>query len=810
MINNRLTYLLLTIVLLFSVNDNAYSQNFPGCASIDAGTDITLGDCSDVVLTSDVFEVGSTETYEVQSIPYAPPISYTQPGGTPVSVNIDDTWSSVINLPFDFCYFGNVYTTAQIGSNGAISLGTSHCTTSGCHPWSFDNQVPFTSPANAGHILGLYHDVNPYVGGTINYYLLGEAPCRVFIVVFNELPHYSCTSLRSTFMMVLYETTNVIDVYVEKKELCTSWNGGRAAIGIQNPAGNVGYTAPGRNTGQWSVNSSSPEAWRFQPTGTALPHVVEWLEGAMVIATGSTVTVSPSVPTTYTARATYTSCNGDEIVVEDDVLVTPTDPNPMIINATEINVSCHGLSDGSITANVTGGEAPYTYSIDGLTFTSNNVFTDLESGTYSIAVEDAEGCLKHVFVEITDPGTIGLDGSTTNLSCFEYDDGSVSLTHTGGTSPFTYTVNGGPSQSDPVFSDLSAGTYQFIATDANGCQDSVVKVITQPNPPTSHISMTDSVFCAEGTVTIETTGVSNGSFSATPSGLIISSISGLINLQNSQPGTYDVVYSFTENGCAYKDTLRIRVIGSSDLGVPKYIDLCIGESWTPNAQGANNIVWSDGLVNGETVEGILGSYTYYVSGNIESCQLEDSVVVTTHPLPDVDFTANPVLGPPPLPVVFENTSNGSYSYLWTFGDGDTTTDNSLVITHTFDNVGDYNTVLTATDQYGCQNAVSQLIKVIIPDMVYTFPNIFTPNGDGQNDAFFVTNLQNVNHIDIVILNRWGNVVFESSDLNFAWNGKVNNSGAECEDGIYFYKAELSNDYGEQETAHGYVHLNRNN
>ncbi|HLW39737.1 MAG TPA: gliding motility-associated C-terminal domain-containing protein [Brumimicrobium sp.] len=818
---NRI-YIVLGLFVLF-LSGNVKAQNFVGCPSVDAGEDVNI-DCTEtcVTLTANPFHAGNTDTYVVESIPYAPPIPFNHPGGTAVSVNTDDVWSPLINLPFDFCFYGQTYTQAKIGSNGAISLGNVVGT---YHPYSFDAPIPTNNlgaSSNPGNIFGVYHDMEPgtQYGGQVKYHLLGEAPCRVLVVTFDNLPHFgtSCrATLRSSSMIVLHEVTNTIEVYVKRKDLCMSWRDGRAVMGIMPNGGGQGIAPPGRNTGQWTVDENSPEAWRFIPNGTPI-YTTEWLdEDDNVISTDLSIDVCPTVETTYKARVTYTSCTGGlPIVVEDEVVVTPslyspiTVDNPVVVDATFEAVSCHGVNDGEIVVNASVGAQPYIYYLNGGSPQSSNVFTDLPSGEYFVTVVDDSGCVRNTTVNLIDPGTIGLDGSTTNLSCFEYNDGSASLTHTGGTDPLTYSINGGVDQSNPVFSDLPAGTYQFIATDANGCQDSVVKVITQPNAPTSHISMTDSVFCAEGTVTIETTGVSNGNFSATPSGLIISSISGLINLQNSQPGTYDVVYSFTESGCAYKDTFQIRVIGSSNLGVPNYIDLCIGESWTPNAQGADNFVWSGGLVNGEPAEGILGTFTYYVSGSVEQCLLEDSVVVTTHELPDVSLSANPVSGPSPLSVVFENTSSGNYSYVWTFGDGDTTTDNSLVVTHLFENVGDYYTILTATDQYGCENTAHQLIEVIVPDMVYVFPNIFTPNGDGQNDEFFITNLQNVDNIDIVILNRWGNIVFESSDLNFVWNGNVNNSGMECEDGVYFYKAELSNDFGEQETAHGYVHLNRNN
>jgi gliding motility-associated-like protein len=84
------------------------------------------------------------------------------------------------------------------------------------------------------------------------------------------------------------------------------------------------------------------------------------------------------------------------------------------------------------------------------------------------------------------------------------------------------------------------------------------------------------------------------------------------------------------------------------------------------------------------------------------------------------------------------------------------------------------------------------------------PNVFSPNGDLQNDLYFLTTTNSVS-IDLSIINRWGNVVFEGSGINPAWNGKMK-SGADAPDGVYFYKYTV---YGLQNQfieGHGFLHL----
>src|SRR5690554_2888266 len=882
--NNKLYLLLFVFILNFSLNGNA---QFPGCPSVDAGPDQTL-DCSTtcVDLVATPFEVGATNTYAVSSIPHTPPIPYNQTGGTAVSVNIDDRWSSGIPLPFDFCFYGQTYNSVQVGSNGAIGLGSGQAT---YHPYSFTATVPSADLSTAGNIFGVYHDMNPSLGGSIKYHILGSAPCRIFVVIFNELPHFSCNSLRSSSMMVLYETTNVIDVYVLKKETCMNWVGGRAVIGIQNHAGTQGIAAPLRNTSVWTVDPTLPEAYRFTPDGAPI-YTVEWLEGGNVIGTGNTINVCASAPTTYTARATYTACNtGNTIVVEDDVLVTPnpnspvlseisvtpancssadgalevdatnaaspfqysidngttfqaggvfnnlpsgaynllvrddnncegtlavniTETNPVVFSADSTNISCFGETDGGITLNASNGLAPYMYSLNGGTPQANNSFSNLAAGIYTVEVEDDNNCFQTTTIEVVEPGPINLSiASATNVSCFGFSNGAITTSLTGGFPNYTYTINGSTPQASPTFSNLIAGQYQIIVNDMNGCSDTVVRVITQPAAPITEITTTITEYCTVGSTQIQTSGVSSGTFNATPSGLTLSANTGTINLANSTPGNYSVVYSFTENGCPYTDTINIEILASPVIILADSINLCLGDSWTPNASGADSYSWTGGLTNGESVLGELGTETFVVTGtSANGCSATRSIVVSIFNQPDVNFTANPTEGLPVLDVDFENTSTGADNYTWNYGDGFTEQNNNILNSHSFQNVGIYQVMLIGTTVEGCADSAVIIINVLFPDMIYEFPNVFTPNGDNQNDEFKLINPENIQSLEIQILNRWGNLVFESNDVFFKWNGKRFNTGTECNDGTYFYKATLTNLYGEEKEEHGFVQLSIGN
>ena len=198
---------------------------------------------------------------------------------------------------------------------------------------------------------------------------------------------------------------------------------------------------------------------------------------------------------------------------------------------------------------------------------------------------------------------------------------------------------------------------------------------------------------------------------------------------------------------------------------------------------------------------------YYFTITDDVCRVLDSIFLEQDPPPTASFEADPEIGFAPLFVNFTNNSDPATTYYWDFGNGETAIVNNLNDQNsTYFEEGIY-TVTLITEKGECTDETFKLIEVTLP-LGYDMPNIFTPNGDGQND-FFTLNAQNAQSLEIVILNRWGNIVFESSDANFLWNGKVNNLGVECSDGTYFYKFEIIDLKGERKEEHGFVQLVNN-
>ena len=111
---------------------------------------------------------------------------------------------------------------------------------------------------------------------------------------------------------------------------------------------------------------------------------------------------------------------------------------------------------------------------------------------------------------------------------------------------------------------------------------------------------------------------------------------------------------------------------------------------------------------------------------------------------------------------------------------------------------------------GCVDSTSTNIVIDYPLAIYNIPNVFTPNEDGDNDFFKMIKAAYILELEVVVLNRWGDVVFESSEVNFKWNGLKHNNGEACTDGTYFYKMRLKRLTGEEIKEHGFVQLSRGN
>jgi gliding motility-associated-like protein/uncharacterized repeat protein (TIGR01451 family) len=208
--------------------------------------------------------------------------------------------------------------------------------------------------------------------------------------------------------------------------------------------------------------------------------------------------------------ANYVVTITDSAGQSDTVHVSITEPSALTLSiGSKTNVTCNGLSDGTVTLSAIGGTSPYSYKAGTGTYQSSASFINVDPGTTIYTVQDINGCLDTQYVLITQPSVLDLTLAGINVTCNGLSDGSISITGTGGTTPYQYNLNGGTYQSSNSFTGLSAGTYTVSIKDINGCTTSKSVVITQPNALTVSSTAKTNVDCkgnATGSITVAGAG----------------------------------------------------------------------------------------------------------------------------------------------------------------------------------------------------------------------------------------------------------------------------------------------------------------
>jgi len=177
----------------------------------------------------------------------------------------------------------------------------------------------------------------------------------------------------------------------------------------------------------------------------------------------------------------------------------------------QIDVLCFGESTGSVTIDATGGTTPYEYSLNGGAYQASATINGLPAGSHTITIRDAHLCTFDVPVTITQPASAltGSITSQTNVLCYGDNTGSVTVSKSGGTGPWLYSLNGGPFQASGTFNSLTAGAYTVTIQDDNLCTFDVPVNITQPAELIGTITSQTNVSCFggnNGSVTVAGSG----------------------------------------------------------------------------------------------------------------------------------------------------------------------------------------------------------------------------------------------------------------------------------------------------------------
>ncbi len=420
----------------------------------------------------------------------------------------------------------------------------------------------------------------------------------------------------------------------------------------------------------------------------------------------------------YDVTLTVTTNWGCETVVTYTVTVS----DPPVYTVDVVEPTCNGDENGSITINVTGGNSPITFSLNGGPAQSGNVFSGLAAGTYVITL--ANGCTETVTVTISEPAAIVLDATSQPVLCNGDASGSIEVTATGGTGVLQYSVDGGNTFQPTVsFSGLAAGTYVLVVADENGCSVSEGVVITEPAEALAATADVQNIACtgdASGSVVVIATG-GTGAYTYSSDGGTTTQSSNVFG--ELAAGDYTITVT-DANGCS--TTVDVTVEEPAEL-------LTIETTATPvscNGQG-------DGMIDVTATGGdapyeysFNGGITYQSSGSFTNlapgtytvvvrdangCEVA-SIVVVTQP---AALTVSAVSSSPSS---CEGDDSGSFIVEAAGGTAPYTytSNGNSNSTGEFTNVTSGTQLVTVTDASGCSASISVEVGYTSPLPVAAF------------------------------------------------------------------------------------------
>lgn len=543
--------------------------------------------------------------------------------------------------------------------------------------------------------------------------------------------------------------------------------------------------------------------------------VYTWLTPSSSTLTGTPVTSSTAGIYTVIVTNTVNGCSTSITSAQATVEVVADAGIPSVtLTATSVSITCLNPTP-SVTISTTSSPVTYSWSptagiVAGTETTASPVFNT--AGSYSVVVTNTvSGCATSIASNVvnvvldndTPVISLGVTTNTGSITCL-VTSVVVTPTITPSNANLSYTWSPATGISTPInqasATFTAAGVYTLAVTNTvTGCVSSSTSTantftVTLDNtPPTATITAVSAntvIGCGASNATV-TLGANTSLGSPTLNWLPSNTSNPTLDVTTAGVYTLEVVNA--SNGCSV--TTQYTVTGSStppqnvnagaDAGIAcgstslaltgTSTSTNVSYSWT--GPSATSITSGSNTTNPVINEP--GDYTLTVTDNATGCQSTDVVTVSQTNIV-AGFTADPTSGLAPLTVNFTNTSTGASSFSWNFGDGNSST--SQDPSNVFTNSGAYTVILTA---YSGTCTGTYTIEIVVNDgLTIEIPNVFTPNGDGVNDAFTIKST-GVKEITLQIFSRWGQKLYEFSGANAAWDGKEAN-GARAPEGTYFY------------------------
>jgi|GEM_PF-875828 len=467
---------------------------------------------------------------------------------------------------------------------------------------------------------------------------------------------------------------------------------------------------------------------------------------------------------------------------------------PAVITSSIVatQVSCATSADGDVDLTVSGGTPPYDFFWSNFIFTED--LTNVPAATYTVRISDDNGCSTTNSVTISTAPGLTATLNITDLTCFGSDDGSVEIIVNGGTPPYVYDWSNNETTS--VISNLAPGIYDVAVVDAIACSGNFSALVDEPQELKVNVSSTN-VLCNGDNTGIAIPFVTGGTGSYTF--LWSTNPPDSSAAQTSLSGGAYVLEVRDENDCiataivdvSQPPALAIDVLGTNDV-------LCIdGDDGEVTVRATGGVapyqysVFANRFQNDSVFIGLeAGDYGVMVLDD-NGCMSTNAFTLLESPgfevnLPPYIFIslgASDTLKPEvtsPLPII---------GYYWSPPDYLSCTDcpNPVVVNP----AQETSYTLEVTDSNGCI-ATNEITVVVKTEYEVFIPNAFTPNGDGNNDVLTPIDFGAVRTATFQIFNRWGALVYETTDINKGWDGTKGGKEQMPAVFVYYIQGEFLN------------------
>jgi gliding motility-associated-like protein len=403
-------------------------------------------------------------------------------------------------------------------------------------------------------------------------------------------------------------------------------------------------------------------------------------------------------------------------------------------------------------------------------------------------VRDAIGLSSNTSVKVDNIPGPGITAVAQSASCLN-NDGSVSITANGGTSPFLYSVNGGNFQSNPDFTGLGSGTVPAIVKDANGCQ--ATQTVAVPLLDTLFAKAGNNITVCEGT---------SSSLNATSNGVSFAWHPGagldnptILTPVASPAATTKYYLTAIQGVCSKTDSVMVFVNPSPTPDAGTDTTICFGKSVQLQGSGGVKYYWTPStyLDNADIADPLVTqppnsiTYNLTVEDNNGCKSLQPaSVHITITPAAKV-FAGNDtsvVINQPLQLHAVDINNSGFTQYMWSPPTGlSNPADKNPTATIT----GDITYTVVASTPSGCEAIDDITIKGFLFSDIFV-PNAFTPNNDGHNDILKAVPIGIKEFKYFVLYNRWGQRIFITDNPANGWTGVIN--GKLQDEGVYVWMA----------------------